>query len=140
MIHEVRVYDANGKLKDRFTPVFDYEVKPIGSQAKICKKQCPECKRTTRLKGNQRFCTVACRKANKARLNKQKGEKREATKPKVVCELCDNAVTGRRVKYCSWECGRKARKIKAVQKQIEITAQLKIRREELENEEHRQAI
>ena len=140
MIHEVRIYDGQGNLKDVVQPVFDYQTKAIGN---VTKKECPECKKITKLKGNQKFCGADCAKANKARKEKARREERkrlEEAKPVVPCEICGEPVTGTRVKYCGEICDQKARKIKAMNKQQRTNEIIKLKREEMRNAESRQSV
>jgi len=135
MIHEVRIYDGQGNLKDVVQPVFDYETKAIGN---VTKKECPECKKTTKLKGNQKFCTPDCAKANKTRKERARREERkrlEEAKPVVPCHLCGQPVTGGRRKYCGEICDQKARKIKAMNKQRKTQEIIKLKRAEWKNEQ-----
>ncbi len=136
MIHEVRVYDKNGKLKDRFMPVFNYEPQTIGNQSM---KTCPECGTKKLLKGNARFCSVACKKAHRTKRDKRLRAAaklvREA-RPIVPCEVCGNPVTGKRVRYCGEICDKNGRKMKAMNKADAVKKLIKIRKAELENEKH----
>jgi len=137
LIHEVKIFDGDGNLKKIIQPVFDYEFKAMGN---VTKKQCPECKKTTKLKGNQKFCGPDCARANKQRKEKARRAERkrlEAAKPIVPCELCGQPVTGMRKKYCGEVCDQRARKIKAMNKQQRINALIKIKREEISNDQSR---
>jgi len=140
MIHEVRIYDGQGNLKDVVHPVFDYQAKAIGN---VTKKECPECKKITKLKGNQKFCGTDCAKANKARKEKARREERKRlaeAKPVVPCALCGQPVARMRKKYCGEVCDQKARKIKAMNKQKRTNEAIKIKREEMRNAELRQSV
>ena len=137
MIHQVKIFDGDGNLKKIIQPVFDYEFKAMGN---VTKKKCPECKKTTRLKGNQKFCSPDCASSNKQRKEKARRAERkrlEEAKPIVPCELCGSAVKGKRKKYCGEACDQRARKIKAMNKQQQTNELIKIKREELRHEESR---
>ena len=136
-MHEVRVFDGQGNLKEIIQPVFDYEAKAIG---KTTNKKCPECKKISKFKGNQKFCGTDCARASKCRKEKaMRKEKKhlKMAKPIVPCEICEEPVTGTKIKYCSNVCDQKARKLKSKKKQEETNARIKIRREEIRHEESR---
>jgi len=135
LIHEVKIFDGDGNLKKIIQPVFDYDFKAMGN---VTKKQCPECKKTTKLKGNQKFCTAECARRHKQKKEKARRDERnrfKAAKPIVPCELCGQPVTGMRKKYCGEVCDQRARKIKAMNKQQRTNELIKIKREELQNEQ-----
>ena len=138
MLHEVRVYDGQGNLKKIIKPKMNYEAKPIcgGKEKKVCANQ--QCKKTTIMKGNQKYCHPNCAREEKLRLSKvirEAKKKFEKAKPIVPCGICEEPVTGTRIKYCSEVCDQKARKLKSKKKQEETNARIKIRREELKNEQ-----
>ena len=52
-MHEVKIFDGNGNLKEIIQPVFDYDCKSLG---RTRTKPCQECGKTAKLLGNQKFC------------------------------------------------------------------------------------
>ena len=133
MIHEVRVFDGEGNLKEIIMPIFDYEAPAIGNSKK---KKCPECKKEKMMKGNTKFCSATCSKTTKIRKEKARRAQRkreEALKPIVPCELCGKPVKGKRIKYCGAICDKKARQLKDMNNRDRISALLKIRKQEIAN-------
>ena len=141
MIHEVRIYDAEGNLKDVVEPVFDYSFDSIGG---VSMKVCPECKQQAELRGNQKFCGPVCSKKNKSRKEKAKREEkreRDEAKPIVLCIVCGvKPVTGRRLIYCSDICDHRARKTKAMSNDEANKEILRLKRVQMYGEEYRQTI
>ncbi len=138
MIHEVRIFDGEGNLKDVVQPVFDYSFDSIGA---VSMKVCPECKHQAELKGNQKFCSPDCSKKYKSRKDKAKRKAKkelEDAKPIVLCKVCGvEPVTGRRVLYCSDTCDHRARKIKAMSKDKAIKESLRIKRMHMYDKERK---
>lgn len=137
MMHEVRVFDGNGKLKEIIQPVFDYENKPLGNKTM---KTCPVCGKQKKMNGNAKFCSTPCSKKHISQREKKKRDEQnrlKAMKPTVPCELCGTPVTGRRVKYCGAECDKRARQLKDMNNRDRNNAILLARKKEIANAEPR---
>ena len=135
MIHEVKVFDGAGKLKEIIQPVFDYDNKAYGTTTT---KICPECGKSSKQTGNQKYCSSVCGKAFKHRAEKIRRDNRnkaQAEKPPVPCEMCGKPVAKGRLKYCGKACDSKARKVKAMSKHAITKELINLKRQEIKNEQ-----
>ena len=115
-MHEVRVYDGKGKLKEVLQPVFDYEGKSRGNTTN---KPCQLCGKFAKLMGNQKFCTDTCAADHKSKMAKARRDNRKKereARPVIPCEQCGEPVAPNRRKYCGKACDSKARKLIAMAK------------------------
>jgi len=115
-MHEVRVYDKKGKLKEILQPVFDYEGKSRGNTTN---KPCQLCGKFAKLMGNQKFCTDACaakHKAQRAKMRRDAFNRERDSRPIIPCEQCGKPIAPNRRKYCGKVCDSKARKLIAMAK------------------------
>ena len=109
MIHEVRVFDGQGNLKEVITE-FDCEPTNIKKyQEHVCNNsQCQEL--TTR----KNYCSTKCADfvgSEKVRKKREAREEERRNRPQKYCVTCDSPLIGQQKKFCTAECGYENRKM-----------------------------
>jgi hypothetical protein len=115
-VHQVKVYDGKGNLKEIIHPEFDCEGKTLG---RTRNRPCELCGKFAKLQGNQKFCTSTCAADHKSKMAKARRENRKKereARPIIPCEQCGEPVAPNRRKYCGKACDSKARKLIAMAK------------------------
>lgn len=116
-MHQIKIFDGKGRLKEIVQPVFDYET--CQSRGRTSSKTCQHCGKSAKLLGNQKFCNAECKKEHKSKMAKARRENRSKereARPVIPCEQCGKPVAPNRRKYCGKACDSKARKLIAMAK------------------------
>ena len=107
---QIRVYDGQGNLKKVVEPVFDYD------SMKSPRKKHPEheCDASgcTVLTTKKNYCSKKCQTEVMKKREKNKRAEKNASRPKVLCAVCDAELVPRRSVYCSDSCSVIGTKIK----------------------------
>lgn len=132
MIHEVRVFDGEGNLKEIIQPVFNYDPKPVKEfQEHKCKSS--GCENMTKKKN---YCSEACRKKSSRKRELRRRAEENSLKETLYCQLCNAVLKSPRRKYCSPACDKKAARAKWEKSNEKIKQILMEKKKEIKNAKH----